>query len=174
MRLPILLCALALCAITPSRAAEPPGIPISPRPPDTPPEQRDPALGRRPQPDRQDLVRPRFIRTPSAADINRRYPGAAVRTFTPGDVILDCRVAASGRLDHCFVLSETPPARASAPPPCASPASTPCAQPRATAAPPSATGCARRSASEPSRVARAKTRRASPRRPSPPEPAPPG
>lgn len=105
-----LLCAIALGVTAPiALAAGPPGVPLSPRPPDTPPEQRDPALDALRQPVGQDVVQPRFTRMPSEADINRHYPGAAIRTFTPGDVTLDCRIAASGRLDHCFVLSEAPP-----------------------------------------------------------------
>ncbi|HET9159032.1 MAG TPA: TonB family protein [Caulobacteraceae bacterium] len=49
-----------------------------------------------------------WLAKPSAADMLRYYPERAISGALGGDVMLNCRVGGSLRLENCKVVSETP------------------------------------------------------------------
>jgi len=53
------------------------------------------------------ITQPRWLETPNGADFARHYPARALARERGGRVVLDCVVAATGRL-ACAVGSETP------------------------------------------------------------------
>jgi protein TonB len=53
------------------------------------------------------ITRPRWLEQPNAADFSRHYPERAIRWEKEGRVVLDCVVAANGRI-CCNVLEEAP------------------------------------------------------------------
>lgn len=59
------------------------------------------------QPSPAEITQPRWIETPNGADFARHYPRRALERERDGRVVLDCVVAATGRLG-CAVASETP------------------------------------------------------------------
>jgi TonB family protein len=54
------------------------------------------------------VTEPSWRRMPSIEDIAEHYPDKAREAVVGGRVMLGCRVAASGRLNNCEVLSEDP------------------------------------------------------------------
>lgn len=54
------------------------------------------------------IVRPDWVRKPSADQLMRAYPSAAIRTNTTGAVTLNCAVRVDGTLTDCSVRNETP------------------------------------------------------------------
>jgi protein TonB len=50
-----------------------------------------------------------YLRRPSAADLLRFYPPAALARHVSGRASLACQVAPSGRLDGCSLVAEDPP-----------------------------------------------------------------
>jgi hypothetical protein len=96
MRFMVLIAALGLTA-----AAEPPGAPISPRPPDTPPEQGANVL--------RPLKGVRFLHLPSSKDLLEAWPVRESWAPTPeGRVELGCTVGHAGWLRDCVVVREVP------------------------------------------------------------------
>jgi TonB family protein len=56
-----------------------------------------------------DLVTtPRWTRRPSPGDVFRAYPDAARKRGVVGNAVVECRMAASGPLSDCAVLTEAP------------------------------------------------------------------
>lgn len=51
---------------------------------------------------------PRWVRQPSAAQMERAYPRAAAADGTSGRAVLSCSVLADGSVSGCSVTSETP------------------------------------------------------------------
>lgn len=51
---------------------------------------------------------PRWLHRPDGRDVGRVYPYAARRSGTPGAVLLECGVEATGLLSNCRVLTERP------------------------------------------------------------------
>lgn len=89
-------------------------LPLAPTAPttDTPPsrpttlEPAGPELPARPAEPR--VVRPTWLRTPSADQLARAYPDRALRAGLNGEAVLTCTVLASGGVVDCKVASETP------------------------------------------------------------------
>ncbi|MBN9319008.1 MAG: energy transducer TonB [Caulobacterales bacterium] len=54
------------------------------------------------------ITRPDWLRRPGAEDYSRYYPDRAQRTETNGSATLRCIVTATGTLQNCEVVSETP------------------------------------------------------------------
>lgn len=54
-----------------------------------------------------EITQPRWLETPNGADFARHYPRRALERERGGRVVLDCVVAATGRLG-CAIASETP------------------------------------------------------------------
>lgn len=51
---------------------------------------------------------PGWARRPSAVDIGRVYPRAALRQGVGGKAIIGCKVVANGTLSECAVVAEEP------------------------------------------------------------------
>jgi len=49
-----------------------------------------------------------WLRKPSAGDLARYYPDAAIRREISGSATLNCAVAANGSVRNCMIISETP------------------------------------------------------------------
>jgi protein TonB len=49
-----------------------------------------------------------WLARPSAADMLRNYPERAISGALGGDVLMNCKVAETLRLENCKVISETP------------------------------------------------------------------
>jgi protein TonB len=91
--------------------------PITPKPPLDPPQlaQITPTLqppltsgDASAQPEGPTIVRPRWERMPSAEELARFYPDAAVRRGVAGSATLSCLVSAGGAVRDCRVAAETP------------------------------------------------------------------
>ena len=54
------------------------------------------------------ITDPDWLSRPSAADLTRFYPQAAIDRGLSGDVTMECTVSATGNVRACFVASETP------------------------------------------------------------------
>jgi len=54
------------------------------------------------------VVRPTWLRMPTADDLARAYPDRAIRMGLSGQAILGCSVTAAGGVRDCRVLNETP------------------------------------------------------------------
>ena len=52
---------------------------------------------------------PRWVRTPSQADLNRNYPRGALEQGVSGHATMKCAVNSDGRLADCVLIEETPP-----------------------------------------------------------------
>jgi protein TonB len=59
-------------------------------------------------PVRRRIVGPRWLARPGGRDFAKHYPERALQRGLGADVVLECQVAASGRLS-CAVVSESPP-----------------------------------------------------------------
>lgn len=66
--------------------------------PETPPQTAEPPH----------VVRPAWLRTPSADELARAYPERAARAGIAGQAVLTCAVTAAGAVRDCTVASETP------------------------------------------------------------------
>ena len=89
--------------------------PLAPTPPilDNLPAITPPTLSLAPiappaPPKTPDVVRPTWLRTPSADELARAYPDRAVRRGVSGQAVLSCLVTAAGAVRDCRVASETP------------------------------------------------------------------
>jgi len=51
---------------------------------------------------------PNWVQLPTGADFIAAFPKAAIEQRASGEAVIECRVAAEGRLGDCAVLSETP------------------------------------------------------------------
>ncbi len=49
---------------------------------------------------------PNWVRTPSMDEFVAAFPVAAIEKGASGEALIECRVAAEGALDGCFVLTE--------------------------------------------------------------------
>ena len=87
-------------APTPTRIEQPQSITAPPQPPtiDVPPAQ----------PPEPHVVRPNWLRTPSADELARAYPEGALRQGLGGQAELSCLVTAAGAVRDCRVAAETP------------------------------------------------------------------
>lgn len=54
------------------------------------------------------ITNPDWRSRPSGADLARWYPPEAARNGVTGHAVIECRVAVSGRVEDCIVLSESP------------------------------------------------------------------
>jgi periplasmic protein TonB len=54
------------------------------------------------------ITDPRWTGRPSSEQLNRAYPGRALRLGVSGEAALSCRVTASGGVSDCAVASESP------------------------------------------------------------------
>lgn len=54
------------------------------------------------------IIHANWLKKPSAADLARYYPDAAVRRDVAGSATLSCAVAANGAVRDCMIVSETP------------------------------------------------------------------
>lgn len=61
-----------------------------------------------PPPAEPHVVRPTWLRTPSADELARAYPEGAIRRGISGLAVLNCAVTATGGVRDCRVASETP------------------------------------------------------------------
>ena len=61
-----------------------------------------------PRPAEPRVVRPAWLRTPSADELARAYPDRALRAGVSGQAVLTCAVTAAGTVRDCVVASETP------------------------------------------------------------------
>jgi protein TonB len=66
-------------------------------PPTNPPKTSEPRV-----------IQPNWLRRPSSDELARYYPESAQRHDIDGQATISCRVAASGAVDGCQVVSETP------------------------------------------------------------------
>ncbi|MFN3538361.1 MAG: TonB family protein [Brevundimonas sp.] len=62
-----------------------------------------------PSDDSVSTTSPEWLRRPSGEDLARLYPREAATSRTPGEARMECRVSASGHLEDCIILSESPP-----------------------------------------------------------------
>ncbi len=49
---------------------------------------------------------PDWVRTPTIDELVAAFPVAAIENGASGEALIECNVAAQGRLDRCFVLTE--------------------------------------------------------------------
>jgi protein TonB len=82
----------------------PPTTEASPSKPSTLPTATEPPA----RPAEPRVVRPTWLRTPSADQLARAYPDRALRAGLSGEAVLTCAVSASGGVVDCKVTSETP------------------------------------------------------------------
>lgn len=54
------------------------------------------------------VIRPEWIRKPTAAQMERAFPDRAIRMGVPGKATLGCIVAANGTVGGCQVIAENP------------------------------------------------------------------
>lgn len=54
------------------------------------------------------ITNPDWVRRPTAGELARYYPRSAMRDNVNGHAVVQCRLAASGRVEDCITLSETP------------------------------------------------------------------
>jgi protein TonB len=86
-------------APTPAAPQPPPAAPVTLQPP-TPPAP--------PASTSRVVVRPSWLRTPSADELARAYPERAARGGVSGQAVLSCAVTATGGVRECRIASETP------------------------------------------------------------------
>ena len=55
------------------------------------------------------ITNPTWLKRPSADDLGRAYPAAAMRAGVGGTAKVECRVSALGLLEQCQVIAENPP-----------------------------------------------------------------
>jgi protein TonB len=61
-----------------------------------------------PPPAEPRVIHPQWVRIPTAQELARYYPEAAMRRGVTGETTLSCLVGANGAVRDCRVLSETP------------------------------------------------------------------
>lgn len=61
-----------------------------------------------PVPEASVITNPEWVRRPSGRDFARYYPRQAMTDGIDGDVVVQCRIAVSGRTEDCITLSESP------------------------------------------------------------------
>lgn len=75
------------------------GVDAQPPPPEPPTEA----------PHTETVTAPQWLRRPTGGDLARVYPPAAVKRGLSGRATISCRVSASGELNECEVIEESPP-----------------------------------------------------------------
>lgn len=94
-----LLLALALEAALLTAPAASVAAPVTPAPP--PPAMSEPKPAHA-------VVRPGWVRRPTAAELEQVYPPAAAKARLSGRAVIECQVALDGAARACRVVQETP------------------------------------------------------------------
>ena len=61
-----------------------------------------------PAPEASIITNPEWVRRPTGREFARYYPRQAMTDRIDGDVVVQCRISVSGRIEDCITVSESP------------------------------------------------------------------